>query len=59
MVGALGWFVNGQLLRRRVPPSGQLRMLNLVMPFLQTVESRISPPFGVSLLSIAQKIAEL
>lgn len=56
MVGGLGWFVNGRVLRKSVPPAGQLRMLNLVMPFLEKVESRLPVPFGVSIISISQAI---
>jgi 2-polyprenyl-3-methyl-5-hydroxy-6-metoxy-1,4-benzoquinol methylase len=53
-LGTLGWFVNGRILRRRVPPSGQLRLFNLVVPFVQAAERRVPPPFGLSLLSIAK-----
>ncbi len=54
-VGALGWFMNGRILKQRVPPSGQLKLFNLIVPVLQRFESIFSPPFGVSLLTIASK----
>lgn len=54
-LGALGWFVNGRILRRSVPPKGQLRAFNLLVPFVRAFE-RLMPPFwGISLLSISRK----
>lgn len=55
MAGALGWLVNGRLLKRQVPPTGQLKFINTLVPALKGVERRFEPLFGVSLLSIAQK----
>lgn len=55
MLGAIGWLVNGRVFGRQVPPTGQLKMVNSLIPILRTVESHIVPPFGISLLSIAQK----
>lgn len=54
MVGALGWFVNGRLLQRTVPPSGQLRMFNKIVPMIKTVEKVFSPPFGISLMTVGK-----
>ena len=54
VLGMLGWFVNGRVLRRRVPPSGQLRLFNLVVPFVRAVECRVPPPIGLSLLTVAK-----
>lgn len=55
MVGALGWLINGRVLKRRFPPVSQLRVINKLVPILRAIESRIPPLFGVSLLSISQK----
>lgn len=55
MVGAVGWLINGRILRRRVSPAGQLRVANVLTPFLRTIEGNMTPPFGISLLSIAEK----
>ena len=53
-VGTLGWFVNGRVLRQSVPPSGQLRLFNVIVPFLRAVERRVPPSFGLSLLAVAK-----
>lgn len=55
MLGAAGWFVNGRLLRRQVPPRGQLRVLNRLIPLARTVERLIPAPFGVSVLAVGRK----
>ena len=56
-LGALGWFVNGRLLRQEVPPKDQLKLFNLLVPVVQLIESMVPPPFGISLLSIARRPA--
>jgi SAM-dependent methyltransferase len=55
LVGALGWFLNGRLLRQTVPPRGQLAWFNRLVPLVQWVEQRVRPPIGVSLVSIARQ----
>lgn len=54
-LGTLGWFVNGRILRQAVPPSGQLKLFNLIMPLVEAVESRVEPPIGLSLLAVGQR----
>ncbi|MBC7076794.1 MAG: methyltransferase domain-containing protein [Synergistales bacterium] len=58
-LGAIGWFVNGRFLRRNVPPSGQLRMFNKIVPILKAVERVFTPPFGISLITVAQRKSEV
>ena len=54
VLGALGWFVNGRLLRQTVPPSGQLEWFNRIVPLVSWVERRVRLPIGLSLVSIAR-----
>ena len=55
-VGAIGWFVSGRILRNETPPADQLRLFNRVVPVLKRVEQSVAMPFGISLLSVAEKI---
>jgi hypothetical protein len=55
LLGAVGWFINGKLLKRKTPPADQLKLLNRWIPLLQKAETIIKPPFGISLLAIARK----
>ncbi|MFQ5670201.1 MAG: glycosyltransferase [Acidobacteriota bacterium] len=54
MLGALGWWVNGRLLRRRILPGAQLRLFGF-LSFLLRLESRFTPPFGLSLVVFARR----
>ena len=52
MLGALGWFVNGNLLRKTLLPAGQLKLIDALVPVLR-FESYCPRPFGLSLIAIA------
>ena len=54
MLGAIGWFVNGRVLRRQLLPSRQLRIFNFVIKLL-ALEKWFRPPFGLSILLVAEK----
>jgi glycosyltransferase involved in cell wall biosynthesis len=51
--GVLGWYLNSRILRRKVLPRGQLKAVNLLMPFLRR-EVAHPPSVGMSLLAIAR-----
>jgi SAM-dependent methyltransferase len=54
-LGAVGWFVNGRVLKQTTPPSSQLRLFNGLVPWLSRLEQRVPPPFGISLLAVGSK----
>lgn len=58
LLGSLGWFVNSRILRRKILPRNQLRLFNLLVPLLK-VEGKIRIPFGMSLVLVAKKSAQL
>jgi len=53
--GILGWWLNGRLLRRTVPPAGQLRLFDRLVPLIRAVERRVPMPVGLSLMAVAQR----
>ena len=55
-LGAIGWWFNGRILRRRLLPGNQLRVFNLLLPLLK-IESWLRPPCGLSLLLVARQTA--
>jgi len=55
-LGSLGWFVNGLVLRREVPPRGQLRLFNWMVSLLGAAERLMHPPVGLSLVSVSKKV---
>ncbi|MEJ2744718.1 MAG: glycosyltransferase [bacterium] len=52
--GALGWFVNGKILRRKMLPKNQMKLFDLMVPILR-LEDHLRIPFGLSLLAVARK----
>jgi 2-polyprenyl-3-methyl-5-hydroxy-6-metoxy-1,4-benzoquinol methylase len=52
--GALGWWLNSRVLRRRVLPRGQLAAFKWLLPLLR-LEERHPPGFGLSLLALARR----
>jgi glycosyltransferase involved in cell wall biosynthesis len=54
MIGALGWYVNARLLRRRAVPGVQSRLHDLLVPLLR-LEDHLSCPLGLSLLAVARR----
>ena len=54
-LGAMGWLVNGRFLNHDVPPSGQLKVFNRIVPLLKRMERLFPPPFGISLLTVGRK----
>jgi SAM-dependent methyltransferase len=55
MVGALGWFFSGKILRRKVLPRQQLHIYDKMVPILRPLERLLGPPFGLSVFCVAQK----
>jgi glycosyltransferase involved in cell wall biosynthesis len=54
VLGAIGWFVNGRILRRQLIPSRQLRIFDFAIKLL-ALEKLFPPPFGLSILLVAEK----
>src|SRR5205823_14987779 len=58
MLGAIAWFVNGRILRRQLIPSRQLRVFDFAVKLL-ALEKLFRPPFGLSILLVAEKPGEV
>lgn len=55
-IGALGWLVNGRILHREIPPVTQLKLFNRLMPLVVAFERRFDTSFGLSLLSVSERV---
>lgn len=53
-LGAIGWFVNGKILRRKLIPSRQLRIFDWLLLILK-LETWLPMPFGLSVLIVGRK----
>jgi len=56
LLGIIGWFINGCILKRKILPAEQLSVFNRVAPVLRWFESMILPPIGLSLIVVARKV---
>lgn len=54
-IGALGWFIASKILRETVVGEGNIKMFNLIAPFVLPIEDLIEPPIGTSILTVAEK----
>jgi len=57
MIGALGWWWKGRVLKAPVQDDENYRLMNIAIPFVRPLEKLIPPPFGLSLVAIARKTA--
>ncbi|MGC4117212.1 MAG: bifunctional glycosyltransferase/class I SAM-dependent methyltransferase [Myxococcales bacterium] len=55
VLGIPGWFLNGRVLRRRSMPPLQLRAYDLLAPTVASIEERLKPSLGMSLLAVARR----
>lgn len=54
IAATLPWLINGRVLRRAYLPNDQVSLADKLVPLLK-LEKFIGPPFGISLIAIAQK----
>ncbi len=54
MVGAVGWFGSGTVLRRKTLGGAELGLFDRLVPMLK-LESRLPRPFGISLIALAHR----
>lgn len=55
-LGILGWYINGKILKRQIIPEKQLLSYNKIIPIIKKIERIFPPPFGQSLIAIAEKL---
>lgn len=55
-VAVFGWFLNNRILKRKEESLGQVLLYDrLVVPMLKVLEDRVKPPFGLSIVAVAEK----
>lgn len=55
IVGAFGWCLESRVRRQKVIDPGKARFMDRLAPFLAALEKIVRPPFGQSLLYVAEK----
>lgn len=54
-LGLLGWFFNGRILKKKALPENQTKLFDKLVPLMGITEKLIKPPWGQSLILVAQK----
>ena len=55
LLGAIGWFIAGKLLKDRKVDDKKIKIFNLISPPLLFLENFLEPPVGISILLVVQK----
>lgn len=55
ILGFFSWWFNGRILRHKFIPLRQLLLYDKIIPLISSIENLINPPFGQSLVLVAQK----
>ena len=55
LLGGLGWFIAGKILKNSSINEGKIRLFNTISPFFLRLEGIFEPPFGTSILVVAGK----
>ncbi len=50
-----GWWVNGVILKNKIIPKFQVKILDVFVPLLTIIDDFLNLPFGLSLYSVSQK----
>lgn len=50
LAGILGWFVSGNILRKKVIPTGQMKFYNMLVPIFQIADKVIFNQMGLSVI---------
>lgn len=58
MLGFLGWYLNAHFRKKTKQSDSQIKLFNILVPFLSKIEKIIPPPFGMSLFIVAEVPAQ-
>lgn len=55
LLGMMGWWVNGKLLKRTIPSAGEVGLFNTLVNVLRPLEAALKFPIGLSLFAVGTK----
>lgn len=55
LLGALGWFVKGRILKEKHHTDANFNLINKILPVISTVERFLKPCFGLSIILVLKK----
>lgn len=57
VLGIVGWFLGGKIAKKKLVPEKLFVIFDKFVPFLFEIERLFGPPFGLSILCVAKKLA--
>jgi len=54
-ISAIGWFINGRILKQKMMSSFQVLLLDKLIPFIAKIEHFVKVPFGLNIVVICKK----
>ncbi len=54
-IGILGWFVSGQILKKKTIPKGQMKFYNTLVPIIKIIDKIIFNSIGLSTIIVGNK----
>ncbi len=58
LLGILGWWLNGKILKRKIIPKGQMLLYDRIVSVSQHIEKYLPKPIGLSLFCAATKLPQ-
>ena len=59
VIGILGWFVSGQILRKKTIPEGQMKLYDTLVPLWKVIDWLVGRFLGLSVICVVKKDEEL
>jgi 2-polyprenyl-3-methyl-5-hydroxy-6-metoxy-1,4-benzoquinol methylase len=56
VLGMIGWFINGNILRKSILPANQLIGLNTIVPFIKQFDKLFNQIAGISIIYVGKKV---
>lgn len=54
-IGTLGWYISGNVLRKKMIPGGQMKLYNALVPVWKTIDVFMRPFIGLSVICVGNK----
>jgi hypothetical protein len=54
-IGTLGWYFNGNFLKKKSIPGGQMKLYNILVPIFKVIDKVISNKIGLSTIVVGIK----
>ena len=55
LIGTIGWWINGNLLKKKIIPGGQMKLYNSLVPLFKIIDKITCNSVGLSVITIGRK----